>query len=96
MAEILERDNRRYLVRKLKARGGELRKVKWVSRRGAPDELVLMFGEWSCFVELKRPKEDLEDYQLREHRRLKAAFIPVVKLNSYADIDRFLEKGPNT
>ena len=31
-----------YLVDRVKALGGEVRKVKWIGRRGAPDRLVML------------------------------------------------------
>lgn len=31
-----------YLVKRVKALGGEVRKVQWVGRRGAPDRLVML------------------------------------------------------
>ncbi len=31
-----------YLVERVKALGGEVRKVKWIGRRGAPDRLVML------------------------------------------------------
>lgn len=31
-----------YLVKQVKALGGEVRKVKWIGRRGAPDRLVML------------------------------------------------------
>lgn len=31
-----------YLVERVKAMGGEVRKVKWVGRNGAPDRLVML------------------------------------------------------
>ena len=37
-----ERDIERYLCKKAKAIGGEVRKVKWIGRRGAPDRLVML------------------------------------------------------
>ncbi|MDB5965856.1 MAG: hypothetical protein JWQ72_2356 [Polaromonas sp.] len=32
----------RHLVKRVKALGGEVRKVQWVGRRGAPDRLVML------------------------------------------------------
>ena len=32
----------RYLVLRVKSLGGEVRKVKWIGRRGAPDRLVML------------------------------------------------------
>lgn len=37
-----ERDIERHLVRRAKERGGEVRKVQWIGRRGAPDRLVML------------------------------------------------------
>jgi len=39
---IRERDIERYLVKTAKALGGEVRKVKWIGRRGAPDRVVML------------------------------------------------------
>ena len=32
----------KYLVQRVKALGGEVRKVNWIGRRGAPDRLVML------------------------------------------------------
>ena len=54
----------RYLVARVKALGGECRKVQWLGRSGAPDRLVMWDrsgGDFeypayvSCWVELKAP-----------------------------------------
>lgn len=37
-----ERDIENYLVKRVKAMGGEVRKVKWIGRIGAPDRLVML------------------------------------------------------
>lgn len=37
-----ERDIEKYLVERVKALGGEVRKVQWIGRRGAPDRLVML------------------------------------------------------
>lgn len=37
-----ERDIEKYLVERVKALGGEVRKVKWIGRNGAPDRLVML------------------------------------------------------
>jgi len=39
---IRERDIERHLVRRVKELGGEVRKVKWIGRTGAPDRLVML------------------------------------------------------
>jgi hypothetical protein len=66
---MLERDIEDYLVKRVKALGGEVRKVQWIGRNGAPDRLVMLptqprrlvhTAEWSdrvtIWVELKNPK----------------------------------------
>lgn len=39
---MLERDIEDYLVKRVKAMGGEVRKVQWIGRIGAPDRLVML------------------------------------------------------
>lgn len=56
----------------VKSYGGEVRKVEWSGRRGAPDLLVLTPGH-HFFIEVKAPGEKPRPEQLREHARLRAA-----------------------
>lgn len=56
----------------VKSYGGEVRKVEWSGRRGAPDLLVLMPGR-HFFIEVKAPGEKPRPEQLREHERLRVA-----------------------
>jgi hypothetical protein len=39
---VRESDIERHLVQRVKALGGEVRKVQWIGRRGAPDRLVMV------------------------------------------------------
>jgi hypothetical protein len=41
---LLERDIEAHLVKRVKALGGEVRKVQWVGRASAPDRLVMLPG----------------------------------------------------
>lgn len=41
---VRESDIEKYLVKRVKALGGEVRKVQWVGRRNAPDRLVMLPG----------------------------------------------------
>jgi len=64
-----ERDIEAYLVKRVKALGGEVRKVQWAGHKGAPDRLVMLPHDSRAFppgnvllnpprtiwVELKRP-----------------------------------------
>lgn len=68
-----ERDVERQLIKRVKAAGGEVRKLMWIGRRGAPDRLVLLPGRGPLFVELKAPGGRISRLQEVEHRRLRAA-----------------------
>ncbi len=42
MTKLKESDIEQYLVDRVKSLGGEVRKVKWIGRRSAPDRLVML------------------------------------------------------
>lgn len=88
MADICERDIEAHLVRRVEAIGGEIRKVKWIERKGAPDRLVMYKG--AEFVELKKPGEDLEPHQHREHVRMKKHGVKVRMLDTFQAVDDFI------
>jgi len=87
-----------YLVQRVRALGGEVRKVKWIGRRGAPDRLVMMpdccgsVGHiWpSIWVELKAPGEKAKPHQVREHDRMRAMGQRVVVIDSVAGVEELL------
>ena len=93
-----ERDIEAYLVKRVKAMGGEVRKVQWVGRRGAPDRLVMLpfakGDQWchSCtiWVELKAPGVKPESYQLREHERMRKMGQRVEVIDSLQRVDEVL------
>lgn len=75
---MLERDIERHLVKRVKELGGEVRKVQWVGRVGAPDRLVMLpwllanghnnhIGE-TIWVELKNPKT-IKTFPANAHER---------------------------
>lgn len=93
-----ERDIEDYLVQRVKAMGGEVRKVKWIGRRGAPDRLVMLppvvdgrvylpSGVW---VELKAPGVKPEDYQVREHNRMRKMGQRVEVIDSLEGVEALL------
>ena len=95
-----ERDIEHYLVKRAKAMGGEVRKVQWIGRRGAPDRLVMLppgivvypgpeFGR-AVWVELKAPGVKAEAYQLREHERMRRMGQRVVVIDSIEAIEELL------
>lgn len=88
MSEICERDIEKYLVWRVKAIGGEIRKVKWIGPHGAPDRIVMYKG--ATFVELKRPGKDLEPHQRREHNRMFVHGVDVIMINNFLGVDVFI------
>lgn len=85
---IRERDVEAYFVRKVKEFGGEVRKVKWLGRRGAPDRVVFLNGTY--WVELKAPGEKPRPEQLREHGRMGTHGAWVYVLDSFESVDNFI------
>lgn len=98
-----ERDIEAYLVQRVKSMGGEVRKVQWIGRRGAPDRLVMMPPELleigdqredsvaqTIWVELKAPGKVAEPHQLREHRRMQAMGQRVEVIDSLAGVEALL------
>jgi len=89
-----------YLVKRVKSMGGEVRKVQWIGRRGAPDRLVMMppgiviypgpeYG-YTIWVELKAPGKKPEPHQLREHKRMQAMGQRVEVIDSLEAVDKLL------
>ena len=107
----LERDVERALVRGVKSLGGEVRKLAWVGRRGAPDRLVFLppsprkqgvsknkqtVEPWRIvFVELKTRHGRLSRLQQIEIRRLRAMGLDVVVLAGHDDVENFLGVRPS-
>ena len=94
-----ERDIERHLVERVKALGGECRKVVWQGRRGAPDRLVMLRpysfhgnGQFSqtIWIELKASGVKPEAYQLREHERLRKMGQRVVVIDSIEGVEELL------
>ena len=84
---LRERDIERALVKAVKAAGGEIRKVMWIGRRGAPDRLVLLEGRGPLFVELKAPGGRVSRLQDLEHRRLRVGGCRVMVIWKPEQID---------
>ena len=76
----------KYLTAKVKALGGEVRKVQWIGRRGAPDRLVMLpYAKMetvrdgklvpgrptAIWVELKNP-ETIKTFPADAHERQQA------------------------
>lgn len=67
-----ERDVESYLVKRVKALGGEVRKIQFINRPGAPDRFVMLPSRQRGFwLELKAPGKTPEPHQIREHNRMR-------------------------
>ncbi len=80
-----------YLIRRVKAAGGEIRKVKWIGRKNAPDRLVMLSDRPPTFVELKRPGEEPTDAQWREMNLMEDLGCAVTWMNCRGDVDDWME-----
>ena len=86
-----ERDIEHYLVARVKRLGGEVRKVKWIGRRGAPDRLA-MLPDRTLWIELKAPGEKAKPHQTREHERMRAMGQCVAVIDSFDGVDQVLRE----
>ena len=95
-----ERDIEAHLVKRVKELGGEVRKVQWIGRVGAPDRLVMtpavtLSNGWTRFarttwVELKAPGAKARPSQVREHERMRAMGQRVVVIDSIEGVEDLL------
>lgn len=92
--KLRERDVEAYLVKRVKARGGEVRKVKWIGRNSAPDRVVMFLSTDISptdanlvWVELKAPGEKPTAAQLREHERMRKMRQLVLVIDSFEGVD---------
>lgn len=103
---IRERDIERHLVKRVKELGGEVRKVRWIGRRGAPDRLVMLPEQSilgmviekgnthppkTIWVELKATGKKAEPNQVREHDRMRAMGQRVVVIDSIEGVEELLK-----
>lgn len=85
-----ERDVENYLVERVRAAGGEVRKVQWIGRNGAPDRFVMLKG-LSMWVEIKAPGEKPRPSQVREHERMRSMGQRVEVIDSLDGVDALLQ-----
>lgn len=84
-----ESDIEKYLVERVRKLGGEVRKVRWIGRNGAPDRLV-MLPDRTVWVELKAPGEKAKPHQVREHERMRKMGQRVEIVDSCERVDEVL------
>lgn len=88
-----------YLVQRVEAAGGLIRKLSYIGRRGAPDRIVVWGvhrGERSgfpCevhFIELKAPGKKPDPHQEREHQRLRDLGAHIFVIDSKTAVDAYI------
>lgn len=94
-----------YLAKRVKELEGEVRKVQWVGRRGAPDRLVMLPGcrgstvaGNAVWVEVKNPEtiktfpaDARERAQHREHERMRKLGQRVEVIGTIEQVDELLK-----
>lgn len=90
----------KYLVSRVKEIGGEVRKLRWVGRNGAPDRLVMlppwvsggpiMIPSATIWVELKAPGKPTMPHQAREHERMRRMGQRVEVIDSIEGVEDLL------
>lgn len=88
-SHVTEADIRDYFNSEVIKAGGEVRKVEWFNRRGAPDRIA-GFSGWHCYCELKAPGQKPEDYQVREINRMLSWGMDVRVVDSFALVDALI------
>lgn len=88
---------------RIESLGGEWRRVKWLGRRGAPDDYLMLPPYWYTdragnrhshpgfvgWAECKAPKKGPRPEQAREHTRMRVLGAPVLVINSFELIDKY-------
>ena len=82
-----ESDIEKYLVKRVKEAGGEVRKAAWIGRWGAPDRRVMLPGRLPIWVELKAPGKVAEPHQIREHNRMRKLGELIEIIDSMEQVD---------
>lgn len=82
-----------YLRRRVKEEQGSIRKVRWIGRRGAPDNLIWWTFPACALVECKAEGAEVDprSQQARELRRLRDANWPVFVVSSHAEVDAAID-----
>ena len=85
-----------YLKKAVKREGGTVRRLRWLGRRNAPDDLVSFGFPKVAFVECKRSEDtDPTDAQAREHRLLRADGWAVYVVGSPEQIEKMIKEVKN-
>ena len=87
-----------YLRRRVKEERGQIRKVKWLCRSGAPDDLIWWSGPRAAFVECKAPGVPInpKDPQAREVDKLLRDGWAVYVVDSFEAVDEVIRQVKGT
>jgi hypothetical protein len=78
------------LLKSLKAFNCQIRKLRFVGHRGAPDRAVMVNGR-TIYIELKAPGKLVSGYQSREHWRLRDVGQTVLVIDTLESVDQFIK-----
>lgn len=81
-----------YFDSQVRLSGGDVRKVQWIGRNGAPDKLAGWPNGNSGFVELKRPRGTAEVHQSREHTAMRAMGLRVDIVTTLEEVDEYVRR----
>ncbi len=87
---MIEATVEQYLVKRVLELKGEIRKVKWIGRRNAPDRFVCIPGRPAFLVECKAPGHKPRIGQQREIDRLRMLGMRVEVVDNMHAIDQIL------
>lgn len=76
-----------YLRKRIKALGGETRKIRFIGHNHAPDELILLDGHGPTMAECKAPGKKPGPGQVREHERLRRFGFTVLVIDTHELVD---------
>ena len=85
-----ESEIEKYLVACVGANGGEVRKLKWIGRRNAPDRFIALNGR-VVIAEVKRPGKRPTAAQEREIQRLLDVGCTVTWVSSHEEVDLLID-----
>ena len=85
-----ESEVEQHLVDTVQFLGGEIRKVQWIGRNGAPDRLVMLPDGRLLWLELKAPGKTPSPVQLREHAKMARCGQHVHVVDSMEGVDEVL------
>lgn len=89
-----ENEIEEHLHTRIKALGGEYRRLSWIGRNNANDDFILLPGR-HALVECKKPGKHATAAQAREHDRLRAAGLEVYVVSTKAEVDAIFPPPTN-